>query len=165
MRFARRRMSLVGKPSQERRIGKMPGRSRTAILVESQEHGKSLKRLLPSWKLRTIHVDTSCFPAIVGGEIATMTCAAAYGVSADVVIRADGGADWPLGDAISCRTILSPGDALLVDFADHRDKQARRDTASRRAAYQHRGWVIDEKENGAANQCATAPATESKARR
>ena len=115
--------------------------SRCAILVESTEHGKALNRMLPNWKLRTMLDFASCIPAISGQEIATMSCAAAYGISADVLIRADGGPDWPLGNALAIHTLESHNKVLLFDFCDRRDKRATRDSESRQHAYQRMGWA------------------------
>lgn len=119
--------------------GKKP---RTAVLVESSEHGQTLRKLLRGWKLLTVHSMTNCAPQVAHRQIATMTYAAEYGISADVLIRADGGPDWPLGDALAARTLCSSESVLVIDFADERDQQAKIDTASRRAAYERRGWRI-----------------------
>lgn len=123
--------------------GLLPGNQPSvAILVEAAEHGKALVRLLPQWALRTIHTAAGAIPQLDHLEIATMRSAAVYGVSVDVLIRADGGPGWPLGDAICSRVVGSSSRVLVLDFADRRDEQAVRDTQSRHTAYRELGWYV-----------------------
>ena len=117
--------------------------SRSAILVECEEHGRELLRLDPNRELKTVNDvndEVEWLTAITGGEIGTFAVAAKYGVCADVVVRADGGPGWPLADALNCRMLQVDDPVLLIDVRDQRDPQAARDTASRQEAYTARSW-------------------------
>lgn len=121
--------------------GKAPS---VAIIVESTEHGRELMTRLPGWEMRTMNDSIPCVPAVQHKQIATARYATTYHVSADVVIRADGGPDWPLGEALVCHLTGTADERCVIDVWDERDKQAVRDTESRRAAYQRAGWEIIE---------------------
>lgn len=133
----------MGEPTGIPRSLLPSGAPRVAIIVESTEHGRRLQALLPSWELRTIHDYVDCIPCVTGCQIATLTYAATYGISADVIVRADGGAKWPLEDVHFYRNMGSTSRTLVVDFVDNCDAQAVRDTRSRRTAYERRGWMIE----------------------
>ena len=120
--------------------------SSVAIIVESTEHGRELMTRLHGWELRTMNDYTSCVPAVQHREIATFRYATTHHISADIVIRADGGPDWPLGDALVSNIRATQDRVTLIDFRDQRDKQSRQETESRRAAYQQVGWEIVEPE-------------------
>ena len=117
--------------------------SSVAILVESPEQGRQLQRHLPGWKLRDIHSNSVCVPGIGNREIGTFCCADRWGIHADVLIRADGTGDWPLGTGrFPSRLVGTTGSPMLIDFSDRMDRQSKRDTASRRAAYKALEWPV-----------------------
>ena len=70
-----------------------------AILVESTEHGHALLRHLPGYRLmqgKSIESIATWDPRLADKQIGTMTYAVQWGIAADVLIRADGTAGWPL---------------------------------------------------------------------
>jgi hypothetical protein len=114
-----------------------------AILVENSEHGEQLHQFLSHWELRKGHEATSCIPSVSGREITTMVYAQEYSIGVDVLIRADGGPDWPLSPRAFPRASLSPDKVVVVDFSDGGgNKRARRTAQWLRSAYQGRGWHL-----------------------
>ena len=113
-----------------------------AILVENIEHGAQLQRLLPSWDLLTRHSVTGCIPTVGGRQIASMSYAQDFGVGTDVLIRADGGVDWPLSAPAFPQASLSPDEVVVVDFEDSGSKRLRRTAQRLRRVYRERGWNI-----------------------
>lgn len=112
-----------------------------AVLVESTEHGRVLQALLPDWELHSAHSISSCLPMMVDRAIVTLSYARQWGLSVDVLMRADGGEDCPWGDAL-VESVASSGEMLLVDLADWRDQRAAKTTKSRHTAYEQRGWTV-----------------------
>ncbi len=117
---------------------------RTAIVVENSEHGEQLHRLLPRWGLRTTHELASCIPVVTGQEIATMVYVDQYGVDVDILIRADGGPEWPLEPRVFPPVSVSPGRVVVVDFGEGSDERAQRAGKRQRRAYRDRGWHLIE---------------------
>ncbi len=114
---------------------------RTAILVESPEHGRQLIKRLPDWELITaIPGRDGCVEDASGPnhlEIVTEAIAAMDGIEADVIVVASGLA--------SMARHFPPQRAepvLVVEFADDFDDQAREATQQRREAYTQRGWTV-----------------------
>jgi len=119
-------------------------RSAVCVLVESSEHAEAMLRQLPGWTLRRLgpdephrHEDPSC-----GRVITTINYAAAFGLNADVIVRADGGSGAPGTRDIN---MFAPDHlrkpVVLVDFEDAFDARARRQTLQRLAHYDQRRWV------------------------
>ena len=135
--------------------------SRVVVLVENVEHALALAGRLPGWPIVTgPEVVTVGLPPhqIValekcrwrGGEpparaVATFAGLDAAGpVDADVVIRADGGADVPEALAAICITHNHEARSLLlVDPDDRHHPVLRRWGRSRLNAYLARGWAVD----------------------
>jgi hypothetical protein len=113
-----------------------------SILVESAEHARELAKRLIGWTVRDAHTPTSCMPGLAHREIGTFRCAQQWGIYTDVVIRADGTADWPLAGCYPVPIAGSCGRYYLIDFDDRMDQQAVRDTQSRRGAYSAAGWQV-----------------------
>jgi retron-type reverse transcriptase len=125
------------------------------VLVESVEHGLSLRRHLPGWRViadkaavtdgftasdaaRVSDVDgvrrLATYNAIV--TMSAMPDAIVF----DIIIRADAGLDIP---ALGWHLLGHHGaddELLLVDFDDRHHPQARKWTRSRKAAYGAAGW-------------------------
>jgi hypothetical protein len=96
---------------------------RTAILVESTEHGRALLPLLPDWSLEhDLPPETAdegwCAEdwAIPAGDgvVVTLVHADRCGIDADVVVRGDGGVVWPLSIDSFPRPARFQGDKVMV---------------------------------------------------
>ena len=87
------------------------------VLVESPEHGAELQRHLADWQLLSVGSGW-CSPAEPASDrtIATHAAVHAHGITADVVIRADGSTGWPLSDTGLWRTESRSG--LVVELDD-----------------------------------------------
>jgi hypothetical protein len=152
------RAFLKGDAKELRRLGLVPlhagpksgfAQARVAVIVESTEHGRNLRHLLPGAILldavpreKGSEGAQDCGPTVP--LIITEMVAAKEGVDADVLIRATGGAS-PLAvkDFPPFVTDVGDGkDVLLVDIDDVFDKAAMDDTASRINAYQARGFKL-----------------------
>jgi hypothetical protein len=114
---------------------------RTAILVDSSEHGRQLAERLPDWKLIAAIPDEDGLIADGNGpnnlEIISEAMAASDGIDADVILCASG--------CPSVARNFPPQRAapvLIVDFADEFDEQARQETRQRIEAYRQRGWTV-----------------------
>lgn len=160
--------SMVAQLAKETASGRAPDglaadllprrRPWVTVLVESTEHAQELQKRLPGWQLLTANSATSCLPEVGHRKIVTMTYAADVGIIGDVVIRADGGPDWPLGDALLTTQAAEPSErCLVIDFADCRDPRAASDTASRRAAYEQLNWQIAGFDEGVGNRLIEQP--------
>jgi 2-polyprenyl-6-methoxyphenol hydroxylase-like FAD-dependent oxidoreductase len=120
---------------------------RTAILVESAEHGRALSQLLPDWGLCTCATDAPVDRPWHGDRaIVTSVWAHKHRLRANVVIRADGTASswshqWgPHGDRPCYHSADNP--LVIVDMHDDQDEQALSDTHRRLADYRRRGWDV-----------------------
>jgi hypothetical protein len=111
--------------------------SSVAILVESAEHGNELLRSLPGWELLAIRPDEFTIGRpVCDRTIATISYAAAQGIAVKNLIRADGGAGWPLP-----QTAWPPSDnARLFDLVDRGERRLAGRAAARRHAYEAAGW-------------------------
>ena len=112
---------------------------RVAILVESPEHGRLLRRLMPRWPLVTTGMPDMPMPAN-----AIVTLSAATGMktfAANVLVRADGGAG-PLGVSGFPPPTTTGSTTMVIDLADDFDAEARRNTAARVEWYGGRGWSV-----------------------
>ena len=119
-------------------------RQTISILVESTEHGMELLKQLPGWELLTDNTPTTCIPLVANRQIATFAYAQRWGIGTDVIIRADGGAGWPLLAGFPRFAQREDDAVLLIDFDDRVDGTAIRTLKSRRIAYRQFGWnVID----------------------
>jgi hypothetical protein len=121
-------------------------RPRVAVLVESPEHGRILRRLLPGWPLVTAGSPDT---ALQTNVIVTLVAAAKrQSLDADVLVRADGG-PGPLGlNSFPPRRVFPGSTVLVVDFADDFDALARRNTGSRVEWYESNGWLVAGRPNG-----------------
>ena len=112
---------------------------RVAILVESPEHGRLLRKLMPGWLLVTAGTPDMPIPAS-----AIVTLSAAAGMKTfgpHVLVRADGGAG-PLGVSGFPSKATTGSTAVVIDLADDFDAEARRNTAARVEWYGGRGWTV-----------------------
>ncbi|MGE0760106.1 MAG: hypothetical protein AB7O38_24045 [Pirellulaceae bacterium] len=112
------------------------------IVVESVAHALHLHRLLPDWSLLTGQLEQDLRREYQSGEprghtIATFLGAAAVGVHADVVVRADG-TSTPWDDQWLARAPAEAPPLLIVDIDDDIDKLARRHAKARRDEYSRR---------------------------
>jgi len=133
--FSRRNENLTQQLSQ------LSPRPRTAILVDSPEHGRQLIKRLPDWELITACPDEDgCIEDASGPnhlEIITEAIAATDGIEADVMVVASG--------LVSVARYFPPQRAepvLVVDFADDFDDQAREATQQRMEDCTQRGWAV-----------------------
>lgn len=120
-------------------------RPRVAILVESSEHARVLRRVLPGWPIRDGRRLTSrAYPTLPLDHqrvIVTHARALAAGLAADLVIRADGtGVDWR--DDFGPHYGFNGGTMLIVDLQGAFDRLSRRRSASRLDDYRSRGWEV-----------------------
>jgi hypothetical protein len=109
-----------------------------AVLVESPAHARALQALLPDWTLR---MGPHALSNTVSGsdrEIVTYVAAEAWGLGADVLVRADTDAGWPLTAVPTPPSTTSP--LLLLDVAVPGETAAFR--VQRQAAYRQRGWTV-----------------------
>jgi hypothetical protein len=119
------------------------GDRRVAMLVESPEHGRELKRLLPDWTLCDATTHASCDVHDGGPRIVTLVYAAKHGVSADVVIRATG-TPFPL-TVKNFPGARDEGDdraVLLVDFFDVGSVRRENESRARFHDYTERGYHL-----------------------
>ena len=129
----------------ERQLSEMDQRPRVAIVVESPEHARSLRRELPGWRLATgsrladKHLPT--FPLDVEKVIVTRMRAKAAGLAADVVVQADATSDtW--SDDFGPSLYFNGSNMIVVDLQDTFDLRVRRDGRYRLRDYNERGWSI-----------------------
>jgi hypothetical protein len=123
--------------------------NRVVVLVESPEHGRRLLPLLPGWRLRQLpaqhtgSADNDNRKNVTGPAVVTAAYAATKGVRADVIIRATGGG-WPLRvrGFPPRRDDGNAAAVVLVDFDDHFDVRAVRDSTHRMEDYRRRGWHV-----------------------
>lgn len=112
---------------------------RVAILVESPEHGRLLRRLMPNWPLVTAGMPDIPLPVNV---IITLSAAARMKTfDAGVLMRADGAAG-PMGVSGFPSKATAGSTAVVIDLADDFDSVARENTAARIDWYERRGWVV-----------------------
>jgi hypothetical protein len=122
---------------------------RVVVLVESPEHGRRLLPLLPGWGLRRLPAQHAGAAGndnpknVTGPAVVTAAYAATKGIRADVVIRATGGG-WPLRvrGFPPRRADGNAAAVVLVDFDDHFDVRAARDSTHRMEHYRRRGWHV-----------------------
>lgn len=126
-------------------------RTNVSILVESTEHGQQLQKLLPSWHLAHMVPEpahegvrfTDCPSAVNHATISTMVYAERHGVVSDVLIRADGGDDWPLSaDRFPGRATGAGDIVLVIDLADHVGGRVTSSLKRRVRAYERLGWRV-----------------------
>ena len=111
------------------------------VLVETPEHGVELQRRLLGWPLLTTRSPAAPQRVLMRHRLVTFSHAADHGLEADIVIRADGGADWPLHGVLE-RAHALVSSRLVIDFTDDRNKRCHADTDSRLAAYERADWSI-----------------------
>lgn len=111
------------------------------VVVESVEHGRQLRRLLPNWSFLCASADAhrTDNPA---GVIMTLVHAADHGVDADVVISTapDGLLAIPKFPPLRRRVHRRP--MLLIDWVDAFDPKAEQATQLRMRAYRRHGWPV-----------------------
>lgn len=113
---------------------------RIVVLVETPEHGRGLRCLLPGWPLVIAGMLDTALPT---SAIVTLAATAErLSVDADVLVRADGG-HGSIPAAFPPRRAFPGSEVVLVDLADDADAVARRATATRVAAYDARGWEVE----------------------
>ena len=116
---------------------------RVAILAETIEHARQLRRLLPKWKLLHARPDQDEAGLdsvdIVANILTVMRAAACKTIDADVLIRADGGwGDFPV-KGFPPRSPELNREVWLVDLNDKFDPTA---TRLRLRDYAARGWNV-----------------------
>jgi hypothetical protein len=104
-----------------------------AVLVESLEQGRALRKHLP-WPLFGLSAQEQqhlpAGPLTCTKTIITTLRANRQGVAADVVIRADGtGSPWQ--DTWGPEATADQQPALIIDIVDDFDSQAQQDAVSR----------------------------------
>jgi hypothetical protein len=117
------------------------------VLVESPEHARQLRSLLPDWRVWDL-VPSAAAPVcwqrgVCGPSIMTSAYAARCGVRTDVLIRATG-TRWPLHVKGFPRRIeegLCSG-ALLIDLDDSYHPLAQADTRHRLQEYERLGMAV-----------------------
>lgn len=128
-----------------------PAQLGVTILVESTEHGQYLQRLLPGWHLARLVPEsaqkgvkfTDCSYAANHATICTMVYAEEHGIVSDVLVRADGGDDWPLSaNRFPWRATAAGDSALVIDLADDVGGRGTCSLKRRIRAYQRRRWHI-----------------------
>lgn len=131
-------------------LGRQP---RVAIVVESPNHARRLRLMLPEWQIaagaRLADKDLPMLPQECDRTILTLTRALAAGVLADVVIRADGTEQawtWDLGPHYG----LTGNSMIVVDLFDTFDAPASYAARRRRIDYAARDWKIIESINSRA---------------
>jgi len=106
------------------------------VLVETAEHGRNLRALLPEWEL--LH-GTEGRTTKGNNSIVTFTYAKTFGIDADLVIRSDGGCDdldfKGLPPKARVRECMS-----LIDIFDRFDAKAEKAAERRGRHYRNRGW-------------------------
>lgn len=125
-------------------LGRQP---RVAIIVESPNHARRLRQMLPEWQIaagaRLADKDLPMLPQECDRTILTLTRALAAGVLADVVIRAEGTEQawtWDLGPHYG----LTRNSMIVVDLFDTFDAQASYAARRRRIDYAAQSWKIIE---------------------
>ncbi len=120
------------------------------ILVESPAHGRELLARLPGWRLeaRLPGVESSApggWEALarpLDGVVLTALAAAGWPrLATDVLVRADGGAGWPL--RVAAPAPVSGAEALVVDVLDDADGPAAAASRRRIAEYADWGWIVE----------------------
>lgn len=128
---------------------------RVAILVESPQHARVLRKLLPDWSIcsgaRYAAPDCPTLPIDREQVIVTRTRAVAAGLAADVVIRADGtGTAWDA--AYGPHYGFHGSRMLIIDVQDQYDRQVRRWAGQRVEDYIARGWTVTDGGSGRGGQ-------------
>lgn len=122
-----------------------------SVLVESTEHAQQLQTLLHDWHLAHVVPGpareavrfTDCSFAVNHATISTMVYAEKHGILSDVLIRADGGEDWPLSaDRFPWKATGAGDSVLVVDFVDHGGGGVASSVRRRTRAYQRLGWQV-----------------------
>ncbi|HBO42663.1 MAG TPA: hypothetical protein DD670_01745, partial [Planctomycetaceae bacterium] len=138
-----------------------------SILAESTEHAGELAKRLPAWRIghdvprNHLDADKSTDLNIATGDrtITTVVHAHRCGIATDIIVRADGGIQWPIGPERFPRCQQREGDAVtIIDFVTTAGRRHRED------AYVERGWNVSVgKPSAACPQ--TAPSKEDTARK
>ncbi len=120
---------------------------RICVLVESPEHGLSIEMLLPGWPFEhTVpNWPNRCQDLYALSSfqttITTLPAACAMDVFDPQVLIVAMGGDW-IPEIPSYQQCERDYPALLIDFADDFDDQAREGTCSRVQAYRALGWDV-----------------------
>ena len=113
------------------------------IIVESAEHGKILKRLLPEWKLihkqnkKSVDLRKS-WGMIPHQSIVTTVVAADHCSCCDVAVLACGGSS----PQIPARLARTNSVRVIIDFADEINDELADNTRQRIRAYREHGWTV-----------------------
>ncbi|HBO44377.1 MAG TPA: hypothetical protein DD670_10680 [Planctomycetaceae bacterium] len=120
-----------------------------SILVESTEHAGELSKRLPGWRIKhdvprdDFDADESTDFSVALGDltITTVTRAHRCGIDTDIILRADGGVEWPIGAERFPRCARYEGDAVsIIDFIGHEETAER--LRRREAVYSAQGWSV-----------------------
>jgi hypothetical protein len=124
-------------------------RASIVILVESTEHAQQLLGRLPGWEIKAAvpqnigTKDAPSLPPVAGKSIVTVLYAEQHGIDADIVIRGDGGSQWPLS-----QVVLQPqgqqdrDEVVIIDFVAASDGNDRGRLQQRARDYQRHGWKV-----------------------
>ncbi|MBX7165134.1 MAG: hypothetical protein K1X74_02180 [Pirellulales bacterium] len=117
--------------------------SAAAIIVETVEHGRILQELLPDSALRSLAPRVSSSKSERAFTICTQQFVERHGLSASLVIRADGPGAWPCSDSV-IKVHRRIRQLVVLDVLDvGPDRPAawtRMDT--RLSAYVRQGWEL-----------------------
>lgn len=119
--------------------------SSVAVVTESPEHARAIRKLLPQWDIldgRDGDVANKAeTPLRPGKAIVTCTRACRDGLAVDVLLRADGtGARHQ--DSFGPHVWLNRCPMGIIDFTDDFDERARSDMVSRHRDYAERDFTI-----------------------
>jgi hypothetical protein len=122
-------------------INNLPNHFRAVILVESTEHARALHSRLPGWERRDLADNNAGRRG--ARMIVTVSYMLAYGIEADILIRAEGGGRMEFAGFPRPGTAGAGQTAILVDFDDHSDAAAAAATRQRVQDYTRRGWMTE----------------------
>ncbi len=121
------------------------GGLRVAILVENQDQGNRLQKLLPDWPVLSQATVATEMPRAEseGRAIVTITVAARVTVTADVLVRVTGGwGEIQMKEFPPLIVSNRAWEAIIIDFADEWHPRARRYARLRQRDYQRMGYVV-----------------------
>jgi hypothetical protein len=118
------------------------------VLVESPEHARQLRKLLPDWPILggrdgegAVGAEDAEMPLMPDRAIVTWSRAYRDGLAVDVIIRADGTAARHR-EGFGPHVWVNRRSMVIVDFVDDFDEQARQDKIRRYRDYAERGFTI-----------------------
>jgi hypothetical protein len=146
VRRDRKTLQECGLPRHEFHYGRT-----VVVLVESTEHGHQLLELMPGWAMLDaspkedgLEFDSNYYAESKPpqGWVMTLVYADRSGIAADVLVRATGGRGKLRLNGFPNERNSATSSALLIDFDDQGDFEARTDTALRVEDYRQNAFQM-----------------------